>query len=367
MGEVPDLRLARAQHDNFLPRIRGVEREARGCAGTTARHDVPMTPALAALTWPKTTARLSIRPATADDVEATWAYRRLPEVGEWITAAPDSLEEYAAHFVDESRLAKTLVVETGGQVVGDLMLALEDAWSQTEVADQAKAVQAELGWVLHPEQAGKGLATEAVAELIRLCFEELGLRRVVASCFADNVGSWRLMERLGMRREAHTARESLHRSGRWLDGLGYALLADEWRSRVETGRQVTPAPVDRDQRHDWWGVVLEARDARALGRFYAALLGWEIAKETDEECSLAPADGVAYLACQTSRGYVRPVWPTEPGAQQMMLHLDVEVTDLEAAVRHALDVGAELADHQPQDDVRVMLDPDGHPFCLYTS
>jgi RimJ/RimL family protein N-acetyltransferase len=51
---------------------------------------------------------------------------------------------------------------------------------------------------------------------------------VTANCFADNVASWRLMERVGMRRELHAVRESLHRSGKWLDGLGYALLADEW-------------------------------------------------------------------------------------------------------------------------------------------
>lgn len=63
--------------------------------------------------------------------------------------------------------------------------------------------------------------------LLRICFVELGLRRVTASCFLDNTASWRLMERLGMRREAHTVRESLHRSGQWLDGLTYAMLAEE--------------------------------------------------------------------------------------------------------------------------------------------
>ncbi|HEX8767440.1 MAG TPA: GNAT family protein, partial [Jatrophihabitans sp.] len=60
-------------------------------------------------------------------------------------------------------------------------------------------------------------------------FTDLGLRRVTANCFADNEASWRLMERVGMRRELYTVRESLHRSGEWLDGIGYALLADEWR------------------------------------------------------------------------------------------------------------------------------------------
>ena len=113
------------------------------------------------------------------------------------------------------------------------MLAVEDAWSQREVAARAKGRQAELGWVLDPTYGGHGYATEAVAGLIRICFEDLGLRRVTASCFADNKASWRLMERLGMRREVHTLRESLHRSGEWLDGMGYALLADEWRARQE--------------------------------------------------------------------------------------------------------------------------------------
>jgi hypothetical protein len=58
-------------------------------------------------------------------------------------------------------------------------------------------------------------------------------------------------------------------------------------------------------------------------------------------------------------------WPPAPGQQQMMLHLDLEVDDLPAAVQHALSLGATLADHQPQDTVRVLLDPVGHPFCLY--
>ena len=114
-------------------------------------------------------------------------------------------------------------------MIGDLMLAPEDAWAQSEVVEQARGVQAEIGWCLDPTAEGNGYATEAVRELIRIAFEELGLRRLTALCFAANEASWRLMERVGMRREVHTVRESLHRSGEWLDGLGYALLADEWR------------------------------------------------------------------------------------------------------------------------------------------
>ena len=60
---------------------------------------------------------------------------------------------------------------------------------------RAATSAAELGWVLHPDYAGHGYATEAVRELLRLCFDELGLRRVTAGCFAANTASWRLMER----------------------------------------------------------------------------------------------------------------------------------------------------------------------------
>jgi len=186
---------------------------------------------LSAVAWPLRTARLTLRPATVDDVEATWRIRRQPEVGRWITRAPVEHEVYAEAFRDPERLAMTLVYERDGRVIGDLMLRIEDAWSQVEVADRARAVQAELGWTVDPAEGGHGYATEAVAEVVRACFEELGLRRVLASCFADNTASWRLMERLGMRREQATVRESLHRELGWVDGLGYALLADEWRER----------------------------------------------------------------------------------------------------------------------------------------
>lgn len=191
-----------------------------------------------AVSWPVRTARLTLRPAVADDLAATWEYRRLPEVSRWLTRAPATPEEYREQFLDPERLARTVVVELEGEVIGDLMLKVEDAWAQAEVADRARGTQAELGWVLHPEHAGHGYATEAVRALIDLAFDDLGLRRVTAGCFAANEASWRLMERVGMRRETVTVRESLHRSGEWLDGMGYALLADERRSTDAGG----PAP-----------------------------------------------------------------------------------------------------------------------------
>lgn len=196
-------------------------------------HHGGMTLRLNDLQWPVRSLRLTIRPAVPADVEATWRFRRLPSVGRWITSCSSSLEEYRRRFEDPDRLAETLVIELDGAVIGDLMLDIQDAWAQAEIKDQARSVQAELGWCLSPEHEGHGYATEAVRELIRICFEDLGLRRVTANCFADNGASWRLAERVHMRREQHTIRDSLHRSGEWLDGLGYALLADEWRARQD--------------------------------------------------------------------------------------------------------------------------------------
>ncbi|HYF73982.1 MAG TPA: GNAT family protein [Nocardioides sp.] len=198
-------------------------------------QDSPAT-SLSAVSWPVRTDRLAIRPATADDLGATWEFRRLPEVGEWVTWQAGDRDAYAEMFLAPDRLGSTLVIERDDTVVGDLMVRVEDAWAQGEVASRAAGVQAELGWTLDPAHAGRGYATEAVRELLRICFEDLGLRRVTALCFADNTASWRLMERVGMRREAHNVRDSLHRSGEWLDGYAYALLADEWRDRRTADR-----------------------------------------------------------------------------------------------------------------------------------
>ena len=185
---------------------------------------------LDSIRWPVTTDRLALRPATEGDLDASWAIRSKPGVSDWLTSAADDRATFEARFCAPARFAKTLVVERDGSVIGDVMISVKDGWAQAEIEDQCKAVEAELGWVLDPVHHGHGYATEVVHELFRICFDELGLRRVVANCFADNVASWQLMERVGMRREAHSRADGLHRSGAWLDGMGYALLADEWRA-----------------------------------------------------------------------------------------------------------------------------------------
>ena len=186
---------------------------------------------LSPVAWPVRTARLTLRPAQPDDVDALWRIRRIPSVHEWLGYDFGDPGAFAELMADPDRMARTLLVERDGELIGDLYLHVTDAWAQHEVAEQAKRSVAEVGWVLDPAHARQGLATEAAGELLRICFQDLGVRRVKALCFADNVPSWRLMERLGMRREEHARADSLHRTKGWLDGFTYALLVDEWRLR----------------------------------------------------------------------------------------------------------------------------------------
>jgi len=112
-------------------------------------------------------------------------------------------------------------------------------------------------------------------------------------------------------------------------------------------------------------IVLDAPDPRALAAFYQRLLGWAIGQDEPDWVTLRPPDGGPGLSFQTETAYVKPTWPAGPGDQQMMMHLDIEVDDLEAAGAQAIAAGATLAEYQPQDDVRVYLDPAGHPFDLW--
>src|SRR4051812_43030760 len=114
-------------------------------------------------------------------------------------------------------------------------------------------------------------------------------------------------------------------------------------------------------------VVLDAPDVRVLGDFYIRLLGWPETSEPGDPTWLriAAPDGGTGLAVQYEPDYVTPVWPSDTTHQQMQSHLDFLVSDLAEASAHAEQCGAQLAQFQPQDDVRVYLDPVGHPFCLF--
>ncbi|MEV5850061.1 VOC family protein [Streptomyces sp. NPDC051985] len=114
----------------------------------------------------------------------------------------------------------------------------------------------------------------------------------------------------------------------------------------------------------WWGTALEAPDPGLLARFYAELLEWPIVHEEPGTAVVAPPQGAVYIVFQEAPGYRPPTWPPVDGAQRTMMHLDFQVADLDEAVAEAVALGASLAPDQPQDHVRVLFDPAGHPFCL---
>jgi RimJ/RimL family protein N-acetyltransferase len=110
-----------------------------------------------------------------------------------------------------------VILRETGQHVGEVSLFVQNAAHRG----------GEIGFVFHPEFHGRGYAAEASAQLLRLGFEELGLHRVIGRCDARNTASAKVMERLGMRREAHFRQNELVK-GEWTDELVYAMLADEW-------------------------------------------------------------------------------------------------------------------------------------------
>lgn len=114
----------------------------------------------------------------------------------------------------------------------------------------------------------------------------------------------------------------------------------------------------------WWGTAIEAPDPGALARFYAQLLDWPIVHEEPGTSVVAPPQGSVYVVFQQADGYRPPTWPPADGEQRPMMHFDFQVGDLDDAVAEAVALGASLAADQPQENVRVLFDPAGHPFCL---
>lgn len=180
--------------------------------------------------FPLLTERLLMRPFEDGDLEAMHAMQGDPDVARFLYWEARSLDEVRAQIerikpmtrIDEESdsLRLAAVRRDTGALVGDYSLRL----------DSREHRQGEIGFITHPAHQGLGFATEGSLVLLRLGFEELGLHRIFGSCDARNIGSARVMERLGMRREAHF-RESEIFKGEWGDEYIYAMLADEWRAR----------------------------------------------------------------------------------------------------------------------------------------
>ena len=122
----------------------------------------------------------------------------------------------------------------------------------------------------------------------------------------------------------------------------------------------------------WTRVTIDCGDANSVARFYAELLGWPVTTRSgDDWIQLRdPAGGVG-LNIQAERWYRPPAWPEAPADQHKMMHFEIEVDDLDAALVTAVAAGGVIAPDQPADRdpgrIRVVLDPAGHPLCLFTA
>lgn len=176
------------------------------------------------------TDRLLLRPFEPGDVDDVWAFQRLPEVARHMLREPR--DRAAAERSVRGMMAETVFAENGDALTFAVVLpGSGTVIGEASIALRSRAHRGgEVGYVLHPDHQGRGLATEAAGELLAVGFGELGLHRIVGTCSAHNLASARVLERLGMRREAHFRASRLVK-GEWRDELVYAILAGEWRVR----------------------------------------------------------------------------------------------------------------------------------------
>ena len=180
--------------------------------------------------FPLLTERLVMRPFEDGDFDAMYAMQSDPQVARflyWDARSPDEVRAQLERIKPMTRLDDecdslrlAAVRRDTGELVGDYSLRLASREHR----------QGEIGFITHPAHHGQGFATEGSLVLLRLGFEELGLHRIFGSCDARNTASARVMERLGMRREAHFRENEIFK-GEWGDELFYAMLAGEWESR----------------------------------------------------------------------------------------------------------------------------------------
>ncbi|NDL58288.1 GNAT family N-acetyltransferase [Phytoactinopolyspora mesophila] len=175
---------------------------------------------------PIVTKRLVLRPFTARDEEDMLEFESREDVARYLFNEPRTREDNARELA--ARQTKTALrkqgdtlipaIELDGKVIGYTVLS----W----LSEQNR--QGEFGYVLHPDFGGQGYATEAGIEMLRLGFEEMRLYRIIGRCDARNTGSARVMERIGMRKEAHFVGNEIFK-GEWGEELVYAMLESEWK------------------------------------------------------------------------------------------------------------------------------------------
>ena len=184
-----------------------------------------------------TTERLDLRDFVEEDWLAVLAYQKNPlylRYYAWVDRTPEQVRDFVRMFLAHQQsvprikfqLASTL--KATGQLIGNCGIRLESAGAR----------EADIGYELDPNFWRQGYATEGARAMVQYGFAQLRVHRIWASCIADNLGSARVLEKLGMRLEGRL-RENEYFKGRWWDTLVYAILDYEWQSqRWRTARSI---------------------------------------------------------------------------------------------------------------------------------
>ncbi|HEV7291887.1 MAG TPA: GNAT family protein [Devosia sp.] len=179
--------------------------------------------------YPLTTGRLRLRPFNRGDVDAVYSYRRREDVARYLFDVALSRDQCAQAV--QARIGQVALEIDGDKVILAVEL-LESCALIGEVSlicRSMEARQGEVGWIFSPDYQGQGFATEAANAMLDLGFGPGDMHRISARCAVRNTASWRLMERLGMRREAHLREHALFK-GEWDEEYIYAILWREWRA-----------------------------------------------------------------------------------------------------------------------------------------
>ncbi|UFN43068.1 GNAT family N-acetyltransferase [Nocardioides okcheonensis] len=180
--------------------------------------------------WPVRVHDLLLRDPVEADTEALLAFRNDPDVNRFMVHThvdPDDLRRDLRGLAD-SATDHTCVVERDGGVVAIGFLEVVDGPGQPGAPTGTDGL---IGYVVDPRHARQGIGRATAHELLRACFERLGLRRVSAAAYADNPASVRILEAVGMRRERLSRQALWHAELGWIDEVGYAVLAEEWAAR----------------------------------------------------------------------------------------------------------------------------------------
>lgn len=180
--------------------------------------------------YPLRTDRLLLRPFTRGDVDAVYEYRRREDVARYLFDVALSREECALAI--QQRIGQTALEQEDDKIILAVELPQTGALvgEITLILRSLDARQGEIGWIFNPDYQGNGYATEAATALLDLAFGPGDMHRVMARCDVRNDPSWRLMERLGMRREAHFREHAIFK-GEWDQEYIYAILRREWLGR----------------------------------------------------------------------------------------------------------------------------------------